>query len=68
MWHLSYLEEQAEADPLVVFVVPPLLRVDGLVHPRVRHVKAYPLPEGAGDGVGGVDPAVGVEHLFGDVL
>ena len=27
-----------------------------------------PLPESAGDGVGGVYPAVGVQHILGDVL
>ena len=31
-------------------------------------VPTYPLPEGAGDGVGGVDPAVGVQHVLGNVL
>ena len=27
-----------------------------------------PLPESAGNGVGGVYPAVGVQHILGDVL
>ncbi len=34
----------------------------------MRHVDAYPLPECAGDGVGGVDPAVRVEHVLWDVF
>ena len=32
------------------------------------HVDPDPLPEGAGDGVGRVDPAVRVQHILGDVL
>jgi hypothetical protein len=28
------------------------------------HVEADPLPEGTGDGVGGVDPAVRVQHVL----
>ncbi len=63
-----YLEEEAEADPLVVLYVSPLLGIDGLVHTRVGHVDAYPLPEGTGYGVGGVDPAVRVEHVLWDLL
>jgi hypothetical protein len=63
-----YLKEEAEADPLVVLVVSPLLRVQGLVDARMCHVKPNPLPEGTWDGVGGVDPAEGVQDLFGDVF
>ena len=59
-----YLEEETEADPLVVPDVSPLLGVHGLVNPRVGHVHPDPLPEGAGDGVGGVDPAEGVEDVL----
>ena len=32
------------------------------------HVNTNPLPEGAGYCVGGVDPAVSVQHVLGDVL
>ena len=65
---LPYLEEEAEADPLVVLVISPLLRVQRLVHAGVGDVKANPLPEGTWDGVGGVDPAVRVEHFLWDVF
>ena len=61
----SYLEEEAEADPLIVLVVSPLQRILCLVHAGVRHVETNPLPEGTGDGVGGVDPAVRVQHVLG---
>ena len=44
---------------LFVSVIP------GLVDARVRHVNAYPFPMGGREGVGGMDPAVGVEHVFG---
>ena len=32
------------------------------------HVNTDPLPEGAGYCVGGVDPAVSVQHVLGDVF
>ena len=49
---------------MVVSDVSPLLRVDGLVYARVGHVYPDALPEGAGDGVRGVDPAVRVQHVL----
>ena len=45
MWQ-KYLEEKAEADPLVVLVIPALQRILGFVHARMCNVKANPLPEG----------------------
>ena len=36
----------------------------GLVHSRMSHLKPSLLPESAGDCVGGVDPAVGVDHVL----
>ena len=65
---LRYLEEEAEADPLVISDVSSLLRVDCLVNTRVSHVNTNPLPECAGDGVGGVDPAVSVQDVLGNVF
>ena len=62
---LPYLEEEAEADPLVISDVSSLLRVDCLVNTRVSHVNTNPLPECAGDGVGGVDPAVRIQYVLG---
>ena len=64
----SYLKEQTEADPLIILDVAPFVRIDGLVDARVGHVDADPLPEGAGNGVGWVDPAVGVQHVLGNVF
>ena len=32
------------------------------------HVNPHPFPMGGGEGVGGMDPAVGVEHIFGDLF
>ena len=60
----TYLEEETEADPLVVSDVSPLIRIHGLVNARMGHVHSNPLPEGAGDGVGGVDPAESVQHVL----
>ena len=65
---MSNLEEEAEADPLVVTDIASLLGVDGLVDPRVGHVDPDTLPEGAGDGVGGMDPAVRVQYVLWNVL
>jgi len=62
------LKEETEADPLVVFDVSSFFRVDGLVDTGMRHINADSLPESTGDGVGGVNPAVSVEHIFGNVL
>ena len=42
----GYLKEEAEADPLVVFVIAPFQRILCLVHPRVGNVETDPLPEG----------------------
>ena len=65
---VSYLEEEAEADPLVVLHVLLVPLVPGLVHAWMGHVHPDSLPVGGGEGVGGVDPAVRVQHLFRDVL
>ena len=46
----QYLEEKAEADPLVIFVIAPFQRILCLVHPRVCNIKTDPLPEGTKDG------------------
>ena len=64
----SYLKEKAKADPLVISDISPLLRVYSLVNARVSNINTNPLPEGTGDGVGGVDPAVRVQHVLGDFL
>ena len=64
----SYLEEETEADPLVVSDVSPLFRVDSLVNPWMGHIDTNPLPECAGYRVGGVDPAVRVQHVLGNVF
>ena len=57
---LGYLEEEAEADPLVVFVIPPFQRILGLVHPRVCNIKTDPLPEGTEDQIGSGDGIISV--------
>ena len=64
----AYLEEEAEADPLVVFMISPLVRIEGLIDAGMGDVETDSLPKGARNRVRRVDPAVGVEHLFGNVL
>jgi len=38
------------------------------IHPWVSHIKTNPFPEGTGDGVCGVDPAIGVENILWNVF
>ena len=65
---VSYLEEEAKADPLVVLVVPPLFGVYGLVYPRVGYIESYALPKGTRDSVGGVYPTIGIEDVLRNVF
>ena len=65
----TYLEKEAEADPLIVLDV----LLVGLVLRRpvntwMRYLDADFLEVGAVDGVRRVDPAVGVEHVFRNIL
>lgn len=65
----TYLEEQAEAHPLVVSVRLAVVRfAAGVVHAGVRHRDAHLLLERLLDGVRGVYPTVGVQHVLGYVL
>jgi len=61
---LNHLEEEAEADPLVVADIAPLFGIDRLVDPGMSHIDPDPFPEGTRDRVGGVDPAVRVQHVL----
>lgn len=66
----SYLEKEHEADPLVV---PVLLALaigvrPGVVDSGKGHLVALLLLVGGGNGVGAVYPAVGVEHVLGQIL
>jgi hypothetical protein len=61
-----YLEEEAEADPLVVADIAPLLWINSLVYPGMGNIDSDPLPEGAGDCVSRMDPTVGVQHVLGE--
>ena len=45
-------------------MISPLQGIVGFVHTRVSHLKPGLFPECAGDCVGGVDPAVGVDHVL----
>lgn len=65
---IAYLEEQTEADPLVVLMIAPFIGIQGLVDTRVGHIEPDPLPEGAWNCVGGMDPAVGIKHLFRNIF
>jgi hypothetical protein len=64
----SYLEEEAESNPLVVLDVLLIPLVSGLVHAGVGHVHANTLPVRRTQRVRGMDPTVCVEHLFGNFL
>ena len=60
MYKIAYLKEEAEADPLVVLVVPPFLWIQGLVNSRMSNIEPDPFPEGTRDGVGRMNPTEGV--------
>ena len=65
------LEEEEEADPLVVLVVLDLLALLEVAEGRdagVRDVLALLAGPPGGDGEGGVDPAVGVHDAAGDAV
>ena len=64
----SYLEEETEPDPLVVLDVLLVPLVPGLVDPGVGDVHPHPLPVRGTERVGGVDPAVGVQHVLRDLF
>ena len=53
---------------MVILDVSPLLWIYRFVDARVSDIDPYPLPEGTGYGVRGMDPAVCVEHILRDVL
>ena len=61
------LKEECEADPLVVLVLHHLLLVDDWPHSRVRNLTPNLCIDQLGEGEGGVDPAVGVHHILGNV-
>ncbi len=63
-----YLEEETEANPLIILDISPLFGINSLIDPRMRHIDPDPLPKGTGNRVSGVDPTVGVQHVLGDVL
>ena len=61
----SYLEEEAEAHPLIIFDVSSFPVWLTLLYAGVGNVDAEGLCEGCGDCVCGMDPAVCVDDLFG---
>lgn len=65
-----YLQEQHEADPLVVSVLLPLVfRIrPGVVDAGERHLGATAFPVRRRDRVRAVDPAVSVEDVLGQIL
>lgn len=64
-----YLDEEGEADPLVVLGELPVLGevVSGMVDPGGGHVRANLPEERPGDCVGGVNPTKRIQYVFGHV-
>ena len=62
------LQEESEADPLVVPVLHHLLLVDDGAHARVGNLTAHLSVDELREGEGGVNPAVGVHHAPGHLL
>lgn len=67
---IDYLQEQHEADPLVISVLFPLAFgiQFGIVDPGKRHLQALYLAVRRGYRVRAVYPAVSVENVLGQVL
>ena len=65
---ISYLEEETEADPLVVFNVSSFFWVYGFINARMCNVDTNSFPESTGNCISGVNPAIGVEHILGYVF
>jgi len=64
-----YLKEEAEADPLVVLVVLLVRRIAvGVADARIRDRHALLLEEEALERVGGLDPAVRVQHILWNIF
>jgi hypothetical protein len=49
-------------------VVPALIGIHSFVYARMSNVNSNAFPEGTGYGVRGVNPAVSIEHILGDVF
>lgn len=65
---LPHLEEEAETDPLIILDVTPFFGIYCLVDSWMSDINPYSLPKSAGNCVSGMNPTVGVEHIFRYVL
>ena len=61
---LSYLKEEHEAHPLVIFNVSSFLWIYGFIYTRMGNIDANSFPKGTRNCVCGVNPAVRIEHIF----
>ena len=61
---LTYLEKQEESNPLIVLDMLLILLISGLVYSWMRNIDTNSLPVSRTESVGGMDPAVGVQHLL----
>ena len=53
---------------MVVFDISSFVGINGFVDAGMGNVDTNPFPKGTGYGVCGVNPAIGIEHIFWDVL
>ena len=65
---ISYLEEETEADPLVVFMVSSFVGIYGFIHTGMCYVDTDSFPESTRNCVRGMNPAICVEHIFWYVI
>ena len=61
---ISYLEEETEADPLVVFMVSSFIGIYGFIHTGMCYVNTDSFPESTRNCIRGVNPAISIEHSF----
>ena len=64
---ITYLEEKEKSNPLIILDMLLVFLIPGLINSRMGNIHPHSLPVGGAESVGGMYPAVGVQHLLGDI-
>ena len=63
-----HLEEETEADPLIVFMIPPLIWIECFVDPWMCYIKPNAFPERTWYRICRMDPAKCVKYVLWNVF
>ena len=63
----TYLEEKEKSNPLIILDMLLVFLIPCLINSRMGHIHPHSLPVGGTESVGGMYPAVCVQHLLGDI-